>query len=108
MNQIILRSKQLPDPATLFETFLNLGLAKDQYDFSSKWLGQAKNYLSVIKARDGRLSPSVLLRLKFRLEAVTDGYAKIAKSHSVPSSVLVGYQTQLALLLSWPLKTVPK
>ncbi|CCG42852.1 DUF6626 family protein [Magnetospirillum molischianum] len=39
------------------------GLTRDQYDFSRKWLGRDRSYLSSLKARKRPASPETMIHL---------------------------------------------
>ena len=74
----------LPKPVEVYEAIRNLGLTKDQYEFSRKWLGQSDNYFSVLKARSKPFSTAALVRLKFRLDTLIESYQELQGDGILP------------------------
>ena len=63
-----------------YRTLRDLGLARSQYDFSQRWLGQCPSYFSATKARGSEPSMKSLLFLDLQLQLMRTALARTSNS----------------------------
>ena len=63
-----------------YHALRELGLAKSQYDFSQRWLGQCPSYFSATKARGSEPSMKSLLFLDLQLQLMRTALARTPNS----------------------------
>lgn len=69
----------------IYETFRQNSMTKSQYDFSSRWLGKSRSYLSWLKAGQHNPSTDALCHLLFQLEHCADDESVEGKERAVVS-----------------------
>lgn len=62
----------------IYTTLHDQNFVRSQYEFSSKWLGKSRSYLSSAKARQRNPSVEVLLALSTKLNSFSTSYSKYA------------------------------
>ena len=63
-----------------YHALRELGLAKSQYDFSQRWLGQCPSYYSATKARGSEPSMKSMLFLDLQLQLMRTALARTPNS----------------------------
>ena len=76
------------------------GLTNNQYDFSTRWLGQCDSYFSSMKARDAEPGPQAALALLSRLRCFNE---RLRANDRVRTDAQMG---QLANMLTMEAETI--
>jgi hypothetical protein len=74
------RRKEMDPVERAYHALRELGLAKSQYDFSQRWLGQCPSYYSATKARGSEPSMKSLLFLDLQLQLMRTAIARTPNS----------------------------
>ncbi len=83
------------DVGTIYSTLLTHGLTDSQYDFSARWMGRCKSYLSSTRSRQRELKVETLLQLAANLSRAA---AALRQGHrTVHASILEDMNRQLWL-----------
>lgn len=81
----------------IYNTLRTLGLTESQYDFSARWMGQCKSYLSSTRSRQREFKAEALLRLAANLSRAA---ASLRQGHrTVHAGMLEEMNTQIWLVV---------